>query len=167
VDVLQTDDRGRVKFKGAEDLRQSWRRRFDDIFWPALTPPWRKLARANALRVWMTHTFALVKPKTEAGADALCEEIMAGVARYKQLLSQPNAPSMKYPEGWLTGQRWCDDIDDCFLAQHARPQPIPTLSSPLTRARQTQSVTQIAQSKSAAGPEIQHEPDVPEFKVSV
>ena len=116
-----------------------WERRFDEDFWPAVTAPWKKMGRANALRVWSTKTWKLVKPQTAAAADALCEQILRGVDRYKLLLSQPNAPQMKYPEGWISGERWKDEIDAQLLQTVSGANRQPEKLTPLERARREQS----------------------------
>lgn len=137
ADVLNLNNGIATLVACSEDLRKSWERRFEEVFWPSVTSPWKKLGRANALKVWRSSVFSQIKPKTEEAADALLQEIMQGVERYKQLLIQPNAPSMKYPEGWLSGQRWRDEIDDRFIEKHASIQAPQTLS-PLERARRQQ-----------------------------
>ena len=140
--VLELADGNQLRLADSSDdaaLRKSWERRFEEVFWPAVTTPWKKLGKANAFKVWRASVYALIKPKTEEAADALLAEIMDGVERYKKLLLQPNAPSMKYPEGWLSGQRWRDEIDDRFIEQHGIQQA-PGALSPLERARMQQEV---------------------------
>jgi hypothetical protein len=143
------------------DLRKSWERRFEEIFWPAVTTPWKKLGKANALKVWRTNTYALIKPKTEEAAEALCAVIMTGVERYKQLLAQPNAPSMKYPEGWLSAQRWSDEIDETFIEQHGQGPQLKTLS-PLDRARRQQDGRSIEMVLTVSEPVARPIPALPE-----
>jgi hypothetical protein len=122
----------------SNNLRKYWERQFEETFWAAVDTPWKKVGKANAKKAWMTKTFALIKPKTEAAADELCKNIMSGVELYKKLLRQPNAPAMKYPEGWLSGQRWSDEIDDQFIEKHTITQAKPAVMSPLERARKQQ-----------------------------
>lgn len=151
----------------SDDLRKNWERRFHEIFWPAVTTPWKKLGRANALKVWKTSTFALIRPKTEEAADSLCKKIMEGADRYKLLLAQPNAPSMKYPEGWLSGQRWSDEIDERFIEKHAQVQQ-PVSLSPLERARRQQSAQHAIDLPIASvTPERRNEFALPDFSVAL
>jgi hypothetical protein len=126
-----------VECAGDSHLRMYWDRCFDEVFWPAVTTPWKKLGRANTFKVWRTKVFGLIKPKTEEAAADLLKEIMDGVERYKQLLLQPNAPAMKYTEGWLAGLRWRDELDHHFIERHGSVQA-PVSLSPLARARRHQ-----------------------------
>jgi len=166
--VLAVGSRGEVTLvEPPIDLRISWERRFHEVFWPAITSPWKKVGRVNALKVWKSSTFLLINPKTEAGADALCETILDGVERYKRLLGQPNAPSMKYVEGWLAGERWTDEIDDGFIARHAKhPGQLDALN-PLERARRRQSEQQAPTNNTACASAEQNEFATPAFIVSL
>lgn len=42
------------------------------------------------------------------------DQINAGMRRYRDWLEAlgPNAPKAKYPQGWLTGERWNDELPD-------------------------------------------------------
>jgi len=154
------------------ELRKSWERLFHEVFWPAVTSPWKKVGRANALKVWNSQTYGLINPRTEEAANELCNRIMRGMEQYKKLLSQPNAPSMKYPEGWLSGQRWNDEIDDQFIEQHQSVQQ-PSISSPLERARRHQAAQQqtvdvvVTQSPVLALPVKVERNELPDFDVAI
>ena len=84
-----------------------------------------KAARAVVLPDGFEEFWALVpikasKPKcvenfrkaVKAGADPL--DIISGMRRYRDWLEAlgQNAPRTKYPEGWLTAERWNDDLPD-------------------------------------------------------
>lgn len=175
AEVLTASNGAVMLVEPSDDLKKSWEQRFHEVFWPAVSSPWKKVGRANALKVWMTSTYALIMPKTEAAADELLEQIMKGVERYKQLLLQPNAPQMKYPEGWLSGQRWQDEIDVRFIELHGHPAQAAMLSSPLDRARRVQSEQRLLIEPTPPAipvipvqrPEVSNEDALPEFSFSL
>jgi uncharacterized protein YdaU (DUF1376 family) len=69
---------------------------------------------------WALVTIKASKPKcvenfrkaVKAGADPL--DIISGMRRYRDWLEAlgQNAPRTKYPQGWLTEERWNDDLPD-------------------------------------------------------
>lgn len=46
----------------------------------------------------------------KARAKASLGELVVGAQRYAALLKQPNAPNPKHPQGWLTDERWKDEV---------------------------------------------------------
>lgn len=90
--------------------RQEIEREFNETFWPAF--PVRE-GKKPALAAF-----------AKARAKAPLETIMAGVGRYVQRLQQPNAPSPKWPQGWLNDERWNDEAPTkLFSNGHAKPPP--------------------------------------------
>ena len=90
--------------------QKQWDAWFEERFWPAVWPGGKK-DKPNAKKAWSTIYKSL--PRNEKGleqAEGLCQRILDGAARYAITLAAPGAPSMKYPQGWLSGRRWEDEI---------------------------------------------------------
>lgn len=75
--------------------KEDFKKEFEETFWPAY--PVHE-GKKPALAAFM-----------KARAKASLEIIMAGVERYGHRLQQPNAPSPKWPQGWLNDERWNDE----------------------------------------------------------
>jgi hypothetical protein len=69
-------------------------------FWSAYA---YKVGKVRALRAWTKAIDEGAKP----------EAIIAGAHRYVAWIeAQPDPPHRKYPEGWLSGRRWEDELPD-------------------------------------------------------
>lgn len=64
---------------------------------------------------WKHFPHKVAKPAAErafavAITKASLADLILGAQRYAKMLAQPNAPSPKYPQGWLNDERWNDEI---------------------------------------------------------
>lgn len=69
-----------------------------DLFWAEYP---KKVGKAEAWQAWCK-----LNPAPE-----LVEQIMGGVERYKLAMAGKEAKYIKFPQGWINGRRWEDQIE--------------------------------------------------------